>query len=149
MKKAASIILCLLFVFVFSAGGLSESTPRIWRVTDGRGNCIYLLGTVHVSVPDMFPVAGIEAVLDECDTLALEIYDDRSSADRDEEDRSLLEILWDLVCDLLEEVDPDGCGLEGEELRQASELVGIPSWILRFLSPELVNGLIQVTLMEQ
>lgn len=150
MKKRICIAVCLLFAFGIAAGSFAESTPRIWRVTDGDGHCIYMLGTVHVSVPEMFPVTGIDEVLDECDTLALEIWDGiLPGADTDTSGNDLLGELLSLLGDLLEEVDLTGCGLSREEMKRAAELIDIPAWTLSFLNAELVNGLVQVVLMEQ
>lgn len=51
----------------------AESSPAFWRVTDGAGHCLYLLGTVHMGREDMFPLGpAVEAAWQDSEVLAVE-----------------------------------------------------------------------------
>ncbi|MBR3504902.1 MAG: TraB/GumN family protein [Clostridia bacterium] len=67
---AAAFLLCAL---LFNAA-LAASAPLVYRVTDGEGHRLYLLGTIHVGRSDMFPLGGaVEEAYAESDILAVEM----------------------------------------------------------------------------
>ncbi len=78
MKRVA--LLALALIWLMSAAGLAGSSPVIYRVTDGEGHVLYLMGTIHMGSEDMFPLGGAfeeawresELLAVECDTLAME-----------------------------------------------------------------------------
>ena len=74
MKKRFFAVL-LTAALLFQAGAVrAESAPLVYRVTDGDGHVIYLLGTIHVGNKDMYPLgAAVEEAYRETDLLAVEL----------------------------------------------------------------------------
>lgn len=60
----------------------TPSSPILYKVTDGEGHVIYLLGSIHVAVEDMYPLpAYVLDAYEACDALAVEC--DIVSAEKD------------------------------------------------------------------
>ncbi|MBQ9263723.1 MAG: TraB/GumN family protein [Clostridia bacterium] len=73
MKK--TVMVSLVFIMLLSAAGqgMAEASPVLYRVTDGEGRALYLLGTIHVGKEDMYPLSdGVEAAYSASDVLAVE-----------------------------------------------------------------------------
>lgn len=52
----------------------AKSAPLVYRVTDGAGHTLYLLGTIHAGRPDMYPLGGaVEEAYRNADILAVEL----------------------------------------------------------------------------
>ncbi len=52
----------------------AKSAPLAYRVTDGAGHALYLLGTIHAGRPDMYPLGGgVEEAYRNADILAVEL----------------------------------------------------------------------------
>ncbi len=77
--RAAAALLAAALCLSLAGGGLADSTPAIYRVADGEGHEIYLLGTCHIVPPEALPIAGIDELLDGCDTLAIETVTDEAA----------------------------------------------------------------------
>ena len=74
MKKRllTGLIAAALLLQPFAAG--AESTPLVYRVTDGEGHVLYLLGTIHVGDDDMYPLgSAVEEAYENADILAVEM----------------------------------------------------------------------------
>lgn len=74
MKKIQNIILLFLVSsLIFSCSSVNSGDTFLWRVDKGDAH-IYLLGSIHVGSPDMFPLDGrITAAYEESDIVAFEI----------------------------------------------------------------------------
>ena len=74
MKKRllTGLIAAALLLQPYTAG--AESAPLVYRVTDGEGHALYLLGTIHVGNDDMYPLGGaVEEAYENADILAVEL----------------------------------------------------------------------------
>lgn len=70
VKKATVWMAALLLAL---GAARAESAPAVFRVTDGEGHCLYLLGTVHVGREEMFPLGpAVESAWQAADILAVE-----------------------------------------------------------------------------
>ena len=73
MTKRLAALAATLILLLSVTAAAADSTPAIYRVTDGEGHFIYLMGTCHILTPDCLPIAGIDELLDGCGAIALEI----------------------------------------------------------------------------
>ena len=73
MKKLLASLLVLILAAAAALPAFADSTPAIYKVTDGEGRFIYLMGTCHILTPDCLPIAGIDGLLDQCTAVALEM----------------------------------------------------------------------------
>ena len=96
MKKPLCCALCLLLVLSLSLGALCDSTPLIYKVTDENGNYIFLLGTMHVINEDTLPIARFDELMDQVDTVVLELGEEFFTELTDEETPPLSERLGQL-----------------------------------------------------
>ena len=74
MKKRllTGLIAAALLLQPYAAG--AESAPLVYRVTDGAGHRLYLLGTIHVGSGDMYPLgAAVEEAYENADVVAVEL----------------------------------------------------------------------------
>lgn len=74
-KRIFALILCVAMLFSGCAKSHENPvTPPFFKITDSRtGGIVYLLGTMHVGLPNtVYPDAVYDA-LNECDTLAVEV----------------------------------------------------------------------------
>ena len=72
MKKRllSGLIAAALLLQPYAAG--AESTPLVYRVTDGQGHVLYLLGTIHVGSDGMYPLgSAVEEAYENADILAV------------------------------------------------------------------------------
>jgi amino acid transporter len=60
MKKLLASLLVPILAAAAALPAFADSTPAIYKVTDGEGRFIYLMGTCHVLTPDCLPIAGID-----------------------------------------------------------------------------------------
>lgn len=109
MKKTICLLLALTLCAALAAPALADSTPLIYRITDGEGHVVYLTGTMHMTSADCYPIAGIDAILDECDTLVLETV----AGDANSQDISTL---------LSTFLVPEGNGLPEETLERVNAM---------------------------
>lgn len=74
MKKIQNIILLLIVSsLIFSCSSVNSGDTFLWRVDKGDSH-IYLLGSIHVGSPDMFPLdERITAAYEESEIVAFEI----------------------------------------------------------------------------
>ena len=70
MKRLVCLMICLCLL---AGAALCESTPILYKATNDRGDYIYLLGTMHVVNDETFPIRGFDALMDEVDTVVLEL----------------------------------------------------------------------------
>ena len=74
MKKRLIAALLTLLLLSQPLLASADSSPLIYRVTDDQGHKIYLLGTIHVGVKDMYPLGeAVESAFEEADVLAVEV----------------------------------------------------------------------------
>lgn len=75
MTKKRLLSGLLFAALLFSNGGAkAECAPLVYRVTDTAGRCIYLLGTIHIGEPSMYPLSeAVETAYRESDVLAVEL----------------------------------------------------------------------------
>ena len=74
LKRLASLLLLLLFLFCAAARAEGGASPLLWRVTDGQGHILYLFGTIHAAEEDIFPLPSpVSEAFEACDQLALEL----------------------------------------------------------------------------
>ncbi len=74
-QKLTCFILCIISVFTLVACVGESSGPVLWKVMGENGEVMYLFGSIHVGIEEMYPLDGrITAAFDECDYLAVE-YD--------------------------------------------------------------------------
>ena len=74
MKKRllTGLIAAALLLQPYAAG--AESAPLVYRVTDGQGHILYLLGTIHVGNEAMYPLgSALEEAYQNADVLAVEL----------------------------------------------------------------------------
>ena len=74
MKKRllTGLIAAALLLQPYAAG--AESTPLVYRVTDGEGHTLYLLGTIHVGNDEMYPLGGaVEEAYQNAEIVAVEL----------------------------------------------------------------------------
>ena len=74
MKKRllTGLIAAALLLQPYAAG--AESAPLVYRVTDGQGHVLYLLGTIHVGTDDMYPLgSAVEEAYENADIVAVEM----------------------------------------------------------------------------
>ena len=74
MKKRliTGLIAAALLLQPYAAG--AESAPLVYRVTDGQGHTLYLLGTIHVGNEAMYPLgSAVEEAYQNADVLAVEL----------------------------------------------------------------------------
>lgn len=72
MKRTMAILLAVLML-VPVMGARAESSPLLYRVTDGEGHRVYLLGTIHVGREDFYPLSdAVEQAYAEAEILAVE-----------------------------------------------------------------------------
>ena len=72
MKKIFAAILALA-VALFAVCAAAESSPLLYRVTDGDGHTVYLLGTIHIGSEDMYPLSdAVNRAYEEAEILAVE-----------------------------------------------------------------------------
>ena len=74
MKKRllSGLIAAALLLQPYAAG--AESAPLVYRVTDGQGHALYLLGTIHVGNDGMYPLgSAVEEAYQNADVLAVEL----------------------------------------------------------------------------
>ena len=74
MKKRllTGLIAAALLLQPYAAG--AESAPLVYRVTDGQGHVLYLLGTIHVGNDDTYPLGGaVEEAYANADVVAVEM----------------------------------------------------------------------------
>ena len=74
MKKRllTGLIAAALLLQPYAAG--AESAPLVYRVTDGAGHVLYLLGTIHVGNDDMYPLGGaVEEAYENAEIVAVEM----------------------------------------------------------------------------
>ena len=74
MKKRLLTGLLAAALLLQTSYASAESHPLVYRVRDGEGRQIYLLGTIHVGNADMYPLGeAVEEAYRESDTLAVEL----------------------------------------------------------------------------
>ena len=74
MKKRllTGLIAAALLLQPYAAG--AESAPLVYRVTDGAGRCLYLLGTIHVGSDEMYPLGdAVEEAYQNAEIVAVEL----------------------------------------------------------------------------
>ena len=74
MKKRllTGLIAAALLLQPYAAG--AESAPLVYRVTDGEGQMLYLLGTIHVGSDDMYPLGdAVEEAYQNAEIVAVEL----------------------------------------------------------------------------
>ena len=74
MKKRllSGLIAAALLLQPYAAG--AESAPLVYRVTDGQGHTLYLLGTIHAGSDAMYPLgSAVEEAYQNADVLAVEL----------------------------------------------------------------------------
>ena len=74
MKKRliTGLIAAALLLQPYAAG--AESAPLVYRVTDGQGHTLYLLGTIHVGSDEMYPLgSAVEEAYQNAGVLAVEL----------------------------------------------------------------------------
>ena len=77
MKRLFSVLLAVTLCLGCLSFANADSTPLIYHVTDAEGHEVWLLGTIHMGDADvMYPISGMDQILEKCDTLALEISED-------------------------------------------------------------------------
>lgn len=75
--RVASFFVCIILVIPALASCFeSRSTePALWRVSDGDGNIMYVMGSIHIGEESMYPFDDrVLNAFNECDYLAVE-YD--------------------------------------------------------------------------
>ncbi|MBR4710405.1 MAG: TraB/GumN family protein [Clostridia bacterium] len=108
-KKRICLLLALVLCAAVILPAAADSTPAIYKVTDSEGHVIWLMGTVHTTTDDCYPIAGIAEILDECDVLVLEsVSQEDAQADA----------ASDLISGFLM---PEGNGLSEELLSRVSD----------------------------
>ena len=94
MKRFIAILLALTLALTAGLTAFADSTPLIYKVSDQEGHSIYMLGTIHVGEDSMYPIQGIDSVLDQCDVVAFELGEGEIPVgDESEEDADILEIM--------------------------------------------------------
>lgn len=74
MKKRllTGLVAAALLLQPYAAG--AESAPLVYRVMDGEGHTLYLLGTIHVGNDEMYPLgSAVEEAYQNADVLAVEL----------------------------------------------------------------------------
>ncbi len=74
MKKRllTGLIAAALLLQPYAAG--AESAPLVYRVTDGEGHRLYLLGTIHVGSDDMYPLGeAVDEAYENAEIVAVEL----------------------------------------------------------------------------
>ncbi len=74
MKK----LFCLALVAIMALScavlpAMADSHPLIYKVTDAEGHYLYLLGTMHVTSQDTFPIAKLDEVMGQVDHVLFEM----------------------------------------------------------------------------
>lgn len=70
-----AVCISLVFTTLTSCLYYGENSPALWRVTDGNGNVMYVMGSVHIGDESMYPFDDrVINAFNECDYLAVE-YD--------------------------------------------------------------------------
>ena len=91
MKKIFAALLALVLAVTAGLTAMADSTPLIYKVTDQEEHSIYMLGTIHVGEESMYPIRGIDQVLDQCDVVAFELGEEDMPVSEDpEEEEDLL-----------------------------------------------------------
>ena len=147
LTRIFAVLLALVLAMTVSLTALADSTPLIYRVSDSEGHEIYMLGTIHVGDESMYPIRGIDQVLDKCDVVAFELSEtEMPLADEEEEDIDL----WSLVSELLSCVQLGGSKLDDDTLDRMSQIEGLEgiSALAYFMKPSALAGTVEVTLME-
>ena len=75
--KIVSLLICVLLVIPALASCFQnrDGAPALWRVSDGDGNVMYVMGSIHIGEESMYPFDDrVLNAFDECDYLAVE-YD--------------------------------------------------------------------------
>lgn len=160
MKKTVCIVICLLLAAAALTAS-AESTPLLYRVTDSEGHAVYLLGTYHIGYADMFPIAGIDAVLDECEAVALEVCGEQELAEARrvwlkgeeapaEEEEDFLSGMGGLA-EFLGAMSFGGNGLTNEELAMIAGLLDMEGaeFFLRSMQPSMLYNITMMALCEQ
>ena len=71
-KLITGLIAAALLLQPYAAG--AESAPLVYRVTDGQGHTLYLLGTIHVGSDNMYPLgSAVEEAYAAADIVAVEM----------------------------------------------------------------------------
>ncbi|MBE5787621.1 MAG: TraB/GumN family protein [Clostridiales bacterium] len=75
MKRKMSFFLaCLIALMLYAGTASGEATPLLYKVSDDKGNSIYLLGTIHIGDKEMYPLsAPVQQAYREADILAVEL----------------------------------------------------------------------------
>lgn len=146
MKRSLCVLTTVLLLISACVPGFADSTPLIYRVSDDEGHCLYVMGTIHLGKPDMYPIAGIDAILDQCDTLALEVTDEedqttaRSFWAGEQQEESVPDMITglpELMMFLFDSVTLSGNGLTDAELTQIADILELEDGelILKWLKP--------------
>lgn len=73
IKKCIALALAVLML-AHALPAVGESTPLLYRVQDGKGHVLYLLGTIHVGDKATYPLSdAVERAFAEAEILAVEI----------------------------------------------------------------------------
>ena len=94
MKRILAALLALMLAMTVGLTAMADSTPLIYKVSDQEGHSIYMLGTIHVGEESMYPIRGIDQVLDQCDVVAFELGEEDMPVSEDpEEEEDILEAM--------------------------------------------------------
>ena len=149
LKKILAALLAVALVMTMSFTALADSTPLIYKVSDDDGHEIYMLGTIHVGEESMYPIQGIDDVLDRCDVVAFELDEtDLSIAQEGETEEDI--DFWELAKELLSLVDFSGNSLDDETLQRMSQIEGLESIsiVAPFVKLSALASLVECTIME-
>lgn len=74
IRRTMAFIAVFLVCASLCGAALAGSAPLVYRVTDGDGHRLYLLGTIHVGRSDMYPLGeAVEEAYTQSDILAVEM----------------------------------------------------------------------------
>ena len=99
MRKLLCCVLCLCLVFGCLSLSLADSNPLIYKVSDGEGRFIFLLGTMHVINDETLPIAHMDELMDQVDTAVFELGSEFFEALKAAGDRSMAQMLEDAATD--------------------------------------------------
>jgi len=146
IKKIIALCVTLSLLICGVSAALADSNPLIYKVSDDNGNHIYLLGTIHVGRDDMYPIAGFDGVLSDCDAVALEIYNEDYFPPEGAED----EFKWSYVTELLSMIDLFGTKPDDELMAKLKALPGMEefSFVLPYVSLSTMTTMVLYAAMD-
>ena len=131
MKKMKRLAACVLAVLLFASlwsAAMAGSAPLVYRVTDGDGHRLYLLGTIHVGRSDMYPLGdAVEEAYTESDMLAVEMDVINAGSFVNALRMSMVMVYTD-GDDITNHLSPETCEL-------GYEVLGLPERTLRVMKP--------------